>query len=130
LNEPQRRELRALVDEAKRGELEAVRRNKRALRARQASEKEEAAASRVILAAQRTHDPLAVRLKVVGRLGETMYLISVGEGLACILDLGFGSPRLSDATDLHGLLARRPWSPFEGDGHSVLGIASQLVPAA
>jgi hypothetical protein len=124
VNEVERSHLRVLVDEARRAQLDAERRGKRALTA--IAEKEQVAGSRAIRAAQQTHDPIVERLKVIARRGD-FYLISVGDASARILDVGSGAPRLSEASDVHGLLARRAWSPYEGDPSALLATAVGLL---
>lgn len=132
MNESERDELRRLVDEARRGELEHDRDLRRELRARSSGEiKRQAAERKAIFIAQRAHDPELEEFAVVARRGRDVYLVSVGGGSARVLDLGGRSPLLSGPEDIYALLANSvDWVPFNGDPDPIVAVAARLIDAA
>jgi hypothetical protein len=131
VNESERNELRRLVDEAKRGELEKERHRREELRARSPGEIQRQTAERkAIFAAQVAHDRDLEQLAIVAQCGRDIYLVSVGAGCARVLDLGGRSPSLSAPEDIHALMASEAdWLPFNGDAEGIAAVAARMIAA-
>lgn len=132
MNHLDRDELRRLVDEAKRCELDKSRSWKAELSKRSPTEiKRDTAARKAIFAAQIAHDTNLNQLAVVGWCGPDVYLVSVGTGSACVLDFRRHAPCLSAPEDMYALLASDThWLPFTGDPEPIVAVAEQIVAAA
>jgi hypothetical protein len=131
VNESERNELRRLVDEAKRGEVEKGRHLRRELRARSPGEIQRQSAQRkAIFAAQRAHNRDLERLAIVAQSGREVYLVSVGAGCARVLDLRGHSPSLSAPEDIYALMASdADWLPFDGDAGAIIAVAARMIDA-
>lgn len=132
MNELERNELRRLVDKAKRRELDKVQRLRKNLSDRSTTEIKRATAERkaILAAAQQPDDTGLGELAVVARCGPDVYLLSVGMGSACVLDLGGHLPLLSAPEDIYALLASDvQWLPFTDDAKSILAFAGPMIDA-
>jgi hypothetical protein len=122
-----RRQLRTLIDEARRTELDAQRRLRRLLRERSPDEvKRQTAARKAILAAADSHDssPFAV----VARSEDGLLLVSVGAGLARAVDFRVEPPRISEPSDLHAFLGtERDWTAFEDDPATIFACVDRML---
>jgi hypothetical protein len=127
LDETLRRQLRTLIDEAKRTELEAQRRLRRLLRERSPDEvKRQAVARKAILVAAASHDPAS--FAVVARSGDGIYLVSVGAGFARAADLRAKPPRISEPSELHAFLGtERDWIAFEDDPTTIVRCVHRML---
>jgi hypothetical protein len=132
MDRSERDELRRLVDEAKRGAVEKDRHVRQELRERSAEEiKSETAARKAILAAGLAHDSDLEQPAVIARRGRDVYLVSVGDGCARILDLRGWSASLSDPEHIYGVMAAEAdWLPFDGDSNAIGAVATRMVDAA
>jgi hypothetical protein len=129
VNEAERNELRRLVDEAKRGELEKERHLRRELRARSPGEIHRQTAERkAIFAAQLAHNRDLEQLAIVAQCGRDVYLVSVGAGCVRVLDLRGHSPSLSAPEDIYALMASEAdWLPFDGDADASVAVAARMI---
>jgi hypothetical protein len=93
--------------------------------------KHQTAERRAIFDAQLAHDADLARLAIVARRGQDIYLVSVGEGRARVLDLSGDEPSLSAPEDVYALVARRAdWLPFAGDSNALVAVAARMIDAA
>ena len=121
MNESLRRDLRLRIDRARRGEFEAAKRLRQ-----EPQDAARSAANKTILTAHRTQLP-GEPMRVIARAGSARYLISVGDGLARVLEVGSAPAHLSRPSDVFALVARGGWLAFEGDPAPILEIAVPLA---
>lgn len=132
MKEVDRNQLRRLVDEARRSEIDNARRLREELRKRSSTEvKRDTAERKAIFAAQLAHDTDLEELALVASAGPDVYLVSVGVGSARVLDLRGDSPWLSQPENIYALLATEvDWLPFTGDSEPIVAVAAQLIEAS
>jgi hypothetical protein len=93
--------------------------------------KHQTAERRAIFDAQLAHDPDLARLAIVARRGHGIYLVSVGEGRARVLDLSGDEPSLSAPDDVYALVASgADWLPFTGDSDALVAVAARMIDTA
>jgi len=131
VEESTRDELRRLVDEAKRGELEQDRHLRQELRARSSAEiTGQIAQRKAIFAAQLAHDANPEGMAIVAQCGPDIYLVAVHAGSARVLDLSASEPSLSAPEDIYALMAGgADWLPFKGSSDAVVAVATQMIDA-
>ena len=129
LETDERTRLRALVDDAKRAEVEADRRSTEALRSRSPEEvKRQTAARKAILATVEAPDVAAEAAVVVAESTGSLYLVSLGEGSGCTVHMGAGAAVVSPPTAMHDLLGSDvDWQPFAGARRLARAIAASVA---
>ena len=132
MNEEERDRLRRRVNDARRGALEKDGRLRQQLNARSPEEvKHQTAERKAIFAAQLAHDADLARLAFVAWRERDIYLVSVGEGRARVLDLRGDEPSLSAPSDVYALVADgTDWLPFTGDSNALVAVAARMIDAA
>jgi hypothetical protein len=132
VNEEERDRLRKRVNDARRGALEKDGRLRKQLSARSPEEvKHQTEERKAIFAAQLAHDADLARLAIVARRGRDIYLVSVGEGRARVLDLSGAEPSLSAQDDVYALVADgEDWLPFTGDSNELVAVAARMIDTA
>jgi hypothetical protein len=132
VKESERDELRKRVDEARRGEVEKDRRLDQERKDRSPGEvKRQAAERKAIFAAQLAHDPDLDQLAIVAHRDRDVYLVSVGGGLARVLDLRGSRPSLSAPSEIYALLANdADWLPFDDDADELVALAAEMIEAS
>jgi hypothetical protein len=132
VNEEERDRLRRRVSDARLGALEKDGRLRKQLSARSPEEvKHQTAERKAIFDAQAAHDTDLAPFAIVASRGHEIYLVSVGEGRARVLDLSGDEPSLSAPDDVYALVADgADWLPFTGESHAIVAVAARMIDTA